>query len=389
MNPRILGLCIVAMLSALGVLVGEDSFADTAEPVRAVLVQATGNVSVEDGGGARHAPRFRRVARLSMVSVGDRIHVGDESRAVLICSNDRRVSLSAGSRDRISVDLCLAGREARAGTFADLVEIEGRVLADRGAVIVERLPRGEGNLREIPRLLIPRNSAVISSQPDLVWTRVPGAATYLLRARGGVSWQQEVPSDHCTPATSSCTLSWPSSVLLPPQTEVEIEVSILDDGGLQRTESVTPRLHRLSNEEALRIQGAIQAISLLDLAHEEQALLSGEIYRAHQLYGEAISALRQATAGSDSSELHLLLGESHLLVGLLDFAEKAFLQALSIERAPEVIARAALGLGQIEWVRGEERVGREHLLEAAALFHQMDRLEEEQAVRRLIGQISF
>ncbi|MEM1240721.1 MAG: hypothetical protein AAGI45_12845 [Cyanobacteria bacterium P01_H01_bin.26] len=228
-------------------------------------------------------------------------------------------------------------------------------------------PRG-GTRNDIPYIIAPRKTAILTPVPEFQWHAVPRALAYTVTLRGpeGIVWTTTVSEPRVTyggdPALEpGVSYSW----------IVKAE-AIAANSTLTSTEEGLPGLsfYLLPNEQRTQLMEAVGSLQPPDTLAESLAL--ARIYRDYNLMGEAIALLeRYRSTGATSIELNRLLGELYLQVRLNRDARHVFERARALaESAGDLgqqadsnafLAHIALGMRQPDKAR-------QYLAEAEALY---------------------
>jgi CHAT domain-containing protein/tetratricopeptide (TPR) repeat protein len=356
----------------------------------AVLTRVEGNVTVQEGMPRRRSgsPPIRRAQFLQVVSAGDEIRVPAGAGAVLVCSIDRAVVLTGGTK-RLTDELCRGGASLPTGAYQGLAPHGGRLRSVAGALVVERLARSpDERLRLNPILLRPRNTVVLEPRPEIVWTQVETATDYKIEMRGDVHFAVRLPADqvHCDRVAGAergvCSAHYPASEPeLPPGASALLQISASRETGGAYGEQEPLWLRRLPAEKAVEIAARVKTLASLPVGETARWLLQADLYARERIYADAIDLYRQALALQGSPEVRVTLGDVYLAVGLFSEAARVYQEALSAA-GPAVRAAAMFGLGRIEQARGKLHEARLRFEEASKLYSSLGYEEEAAAARK-------
>lgn len=228
-------------------------------------------------------------------------------------------------------------------------------------------PRG-GTRNDIPYIITPRKTAILTPVPEFQWHAVPRALAYTVTLRGpeGIVWTTTVTEPRVT---------YGGDQALKPGVPYSLTVkaeAIAANSTLTSTEEGLPGLsfYLLPNEQKIQLMETIETLQPPDTVAESLAL--AKTYRDYNIMGEAIALLeRRRSEGATSIELNRLLGELYLQVRLNRDARNVFEQARALAESTDdlrhqadinaFLAHIALGMRQPD-------VARQYLAEAEALY---------------------
>lgn len=365
-----------------------------AEPVRtvpltAVLARVDGEVTVQEKPLARRPhtlPVIRSAQIFQVVSGGDEIRVPAGAGAVLVCSTDRAVMLTAGER-RLDEGLCRTGIPLTAGAYQALAPWGGRLRSLDGALLLERRTRSPETAgdeeKASPVLLYPRNTMVLDGRPEIAWTQVEDAASYQVRMSGDVSFSISLPAEQirCGTATdagrSVCSMPYPASQPeLAPGDSVLLEVSASRSGSLLPGEQGPFWIQRLPARQAADLSSRTKALAALPMDETARMLLQADLDVENRFYAGAIDLYRQVLRQRDLPEIRVTLGNAYLVVGLISRAASIFGDVLGTNLGGAVRAAATVGLGWVEMARGRFDEAHEHFETARKLYADLGLKEE-------------
>jgi hypothetical protein len=338
-----------------------------------VITSLQGTSSVKFKGTTGTVPATVRM----FVHLGDLISVGPSSQAELICdgANGNRI-LTTGPHGVPCTTV--------AGTP---IVIGG---PDKDHRLLDSTTLGDGSELDVPIVLSPRASRILSIQPELRWRCLQGATEYHLTVRGGsLSWAGV--------AHSTSFLKYPADApALAPGTPYKLVVAAL---GRSSEEEAQPGLGFtvVSLQEQQEINDALTTILNLQLEPKSKALLRARFLANHDLISEAIQGLEEAShdcdeptprsTWSNDADFLQLLGTLYARIGLSSFAEKYLLHSLELsnasgDRRGEAISSGILG--QIYLVLGNKTNAINRLNEAKSAYAQIgDKDNVEQMQREL------
>lgn len=234
-----------------------------------------------------------------------------------------------------------------------------------------------GNRSDIPYLITPRKTAILTPTPRFQWHPVSMASSYTVTLRGpnGILWETTVAENQVT-YTGSRTLEPDLRYSLVVRTEVS-----RDTGGpmtVASTDEGLPGLafYVLPEAEVSQLNRDLAAVADEDLSALEANIMRARVYREYNLMSDAIALLEShSTTGENSVAVYRLLGELYLQVGLNLRARTAFSQARELaletgERSEQADANAFLA--HIALGERDPDTAIQLLNEAQALYVELD-----------------
>lgn len=204
-----------------------------------------------------------------------------------------------------------------------------RQIADHG------VPRA-GLDPNIPYIITPRATSLLTQTPLLRWNPVAGANEYTVSIEGkDFNWQV---------TTSEPTLRYEGT---PPLEAGEVYLlRVVADNGRASDEEGTARLGfvMLDATQAAAIEAELAAINALDLTTDSAALYQAIVYAEHNLIAEAITLL---AASERPPAGQRLLGDLYFQIGLPLEAESAYVVGLGQEADPFTQAALQMGVGKV------------------------------------------
>ena len=314
-----------------------------------LLVQADGAVWLRRAGWSGFQPAGFGV----QVEPGDMLRVTQGGSAAIFCgpqsqwAENPRPLPADGAEHGVP---CQAGRPPR--PMADVAALRGEKEGD------------------IPYVLSPRDSALLTDRPSLRWFALPGVDSY------SVSVVSDDGKTRPAAPAGGGELAWPAS--WPPLEPGATYVLVVSGGG--RSSDEGNREHAglafwlLDAREAEQVRAQEGELRGRPLSPAALDLLLAELYRGHGLRAEAAWLLEQTTTREPATVPWLNRGQLCLETGLPAQAEEAFQQALESARAAgdlEMQAQALVGWGLARRLLGDEAAARSHLQAAQALYEQL------------------
>jgi hypothetical protein len=312
--------CVVALLIQAQPLL--------ADPV-AVIAAIKGKVEVASAG---RGPA-RRVSFGRSLERGDRVAVGASSAATLFFNDGNVIEL--GEKSTLTVGGRMAGKSA-AGTSSGLpTEIYASVSKfvaggsrQTGLVALYEL-RSAPVGQDMPLLVAPRRTALLTNRPSFMWRAVSGATRYRVSVSSadGELWSREI---------EGLELLYPQDVPpLAPSSEYLWEVKALSDVETLRQEGSVFQV--LSAQETEAVRANLQRIRESAGGPDRPAarFLAGSYLSGLGLYLDATEQFGALCKLSpQSSAPHEALGAVYTKVGLMDLAAAEFQQALALAGEP-------------------------------------------------------
>jgi len=288
-----------------------------------LLVAAQGKVMVKRNGWTISAPAgFGVVLRR-----GDLVHVSSPGRATVACA-----------------DLSL--HELPAGRFTGVpcASAEKAFLVYQGSLLN---PTRSDASDEIPVVISPRRTKLLSLRPTLRWAPVPGNTRYSIAVRGpGVNWTTEE-------VHGATSLVYPEGApALASGATYKVTVTAK---GRSSDELPEPGLGftLLSTDAAKEVRAGAERIRALGLASEAAQLLTAHLYASVGLHAEAIEQLEALAKSQPAPPVWQTLGTLYQAVGLNRLAEERYLLAAKQSLAAgdvetQALAHRALGILYLE-----------------------------------------
>lgn len=349
--------------------------AGSAEPTAVVLGIDHGRDAVRlEGPGLSLDPR---PVPLQTVAPGVVVHVPAGASIVLACSTPSLVRIEGPTSWRLDSASCRKGRPIDRADY-DLVAPRGGRFRYAGLLpAFERELRGDDDSDPlIPVVLSPRETAIRSPRPILLWRRVPLAAQYRIKwsSRGADAFSIQVGAEEvdCSVRADGldvCTLPWPSDKPdLPPGRTFFLSLAArrdFTDDWHAAEGSVEVRT--LTADEAALVETKLAGLERLGFeGAPREAALAGVLAESG-LRAEAIESLRKAVELAPAAALRITLADLYLSTGLGRLARALYSQTLE-DPDPAVRADAASGMGQVEYAQGRFHEAALRFRQAAELY---------------------
>jgi tetratricopeptide (TPR) repeat protein len=324
------------------------------------------------------------------------VRLAANSRATVVCFNNRALSLLGPLVARITGQRCQSGTLLPANASGRVKPDAGRIRSAGGSLALEGEAREkEGDYGRIPIILSPRNTSLLEPAPALEWVEVPGAIEYVAHLSGRTAFKdltldaQELTcaDDPRTAPGRVCSAPWPAAEWrLAPAQEYFLTVAARLNVASDLRPAEGSRLELLAAETSAGVRAEVAAIQALELDPVTSDLLLAGLYAEHKLYGQAISAYESALATQPAAVLYVTLGDLYRQIELYRFAFNAYRKALALlaggEEDPAVAAAAEFGLGQVYYAyAGNYAEAKSHYAEAVRLYEQLGAAEELKAAQ--------
>lgn len=317
------------------------AFAD--EPAH-LLVAVQGKVMLKRPGWTAFAP----AAAGTVVHRGDLVRVPSPGRATVACAD-------------------LSVHELPAGKFSGVPcpAAESAVLVYEGSLLnPTRSDAGE----DVPVVIAPRRTKLLSSRPTLRWAPMPGVAKFTVAVRGGeVNWTKEV--------SDSTSVVYPADA---PELKPGVDYKVTVIAGERSSDEISePGLgFSIAGEAAAReIRAEAERIRTLGLPDDAAQLLTVHLYASRGLHAEAIEQLEAIAKSRPTPRVWQTLGSLYQAAGLHRLAEEKYLQAAKQSRDADDIEGQALAhraLGVLyQDAFGLDADAKQSFTAALALFEQL------------------
>lgn len=324
----------------------------------AVLVQ--GDVSVKRKGWTTYEP----VVFGTNLRAGDLIRVNSSSHAKIVCSDLTVHDLPVG----VAGVPCTPTRNVLRSKDGSVINktrsYELPTSKDGSLINATRSKPPDGTY---PIVLWPRKTKLLSPNPTLQWTYVPGTKAYVIAIRG--------PQFLWATQASGTVYAYPAGA---PRLKPGLDYKLIVQAG-DRSSSEEPGIGLgfsiLDGKERSSIENEQQRIQALGLPDGPTQFLIATLYAANGLRAEAIQRLEKASAQMNEAGVTRLLGDLYLEVGLTRQAEASYLKALELSKAEndeegQMLIHLALGNIYGE-VLGNNKLAREHLSATLALANKI------------------
>jgi hypothetical protein len=300
---------------------------DANDPGLNLLVSVDGDVLLK----RRNWNDFYPTAFGVSLQRGDLLKVPQGAQATILCDNLNTWTVPAGAAPS-----GLSGCPRPEEPF--LVRQGGRIVSTRG---------GDPN---VPYIISPRSTKLLSDTPTLRWNDSGAASYYVLVRASDFKWQQV--------NVTQTELVYSGEPALQPGVFYLLVVEDSNGKSSQDEGQVGLGFSLLNEAEAKKIQSNADRIGRLGLSNEAEAFSVAQIYAGNSLITEAIEILEMLVEeGSQQASVHQVLASLYHQVGLLLLAEPRYLEAIELAKAQdniEALADIQASLGALYDVLGKE-----------------------------------
>ena len=329
-----------------------------------LLVETEGEVWLRRVGWSEFLPAGFGIA----VQPGDLLRIPEGSVVSVFCGDE--TLWEAGPKTLPDDDLehtapCQTGRPPR--PWSDVAAL-----------------RGEQD-EQIPHVVRPRNTALLSDRPQLYWNPLPGVDSYT------VTLISDDGQDRPPVPASGGELEWPANW---PSLEPRATYVLVVEGGGKRSDAGNEEhaglgfwlLSAADAEEVRALESRLRALPLSPTATD---LLAAELYLGHDLRAEATQLLEGLTTSGGAASVWLALGQAYLEAGLTSEALAALEQAEAEARETgqqDIEAAALAGLGLVARLQDDGATAETHLQAARALYELIGDQDGLEQVDRLLSE---
>ena len=337
-------------------------------PVSAQYTLLTGIVELRRG-----RSEFRRINSIGYeLKPDDLLKLSSEARATIQCRNS---TMNVPRVPKSVRNICL---ESHTTQFS----FDGR--GNRSLSDLDVIPGGSDP--QIPYVISPRKTWLLSNQPTLRWNSVPGTTRYVLQIEGkGVNWKQEVDG-------TQTQFVYPGDQPLMAAENYTLTVEAINDETGESVEDIGLEFSLLSPEYAQSLQQTIQPITKQNLPKESEVVALVNIYlqEDYELFAEAIEQLEMLVDDdSQTSTVYNNLGALYGHVGLNLLAEDRYLKAEELASKAENLdgqVTAQVGLGKVYVVMENLPEAIQWLDKAVVGYEQMEDSQRKLEFAKNIGE---
>ncbi|MEQ9549164.1 MAG: hypothetical protein RIM23_06055 [Coleofasciculus sp. G3-WIS-01] len=274
---------------------------------RVVIKNPNGRVELKPRGETN----FRPIRFGEEVGRGDELRVGRGAEVELICGDTGNLMplYYSGKTESVTEHCPGSRRIIRTGFNSN---------------------RPGGNNPQIPYVISPRMTYLLTDKPTLQWNEVEGAASYTVGIEdenGELLWQRTVTSTEIDYPEDEPPLEWGRRYLV--TVEASNGASSRNDAGGHLGFEV------LDPESIKRVQDQVTTINQ-NSAVEERSMNIAYLYKKENLLLNAIETLEKSVAqGSQAPLSYMLLGDVYGLSGLNLHAEASYEMAIELLNASQ------------------------------------------------------
>jgi len=240
--------------------------------------------------------------------------------------------------------------------------------------------RGAGDL-DIPYIISPRNTALLSTTPTLRWNPVPGSDSY------SVSIMDELGKPRPEIESSETEIDWPSE--WQPLAQDSTYILQVKTGSVSSMDQNTAGtgFWLLPSPEANQVAQHADRIRSLTIDESTTNFLIAKLYGNHGLYAEAVQLLEQTAAQRQEASIWLELSKAYLEMGLSDQAEETLEKALDLSQEKgqtDIEANALLGMGYTAQKSGDEAMAIDYWQQASTVFKEIGDMQSLALVNELL-----
>jgi Tetratricopeptide repeat len=291
-----------------------------------IVSEVQGNVEVQHNG----RNKYQQVYLGEPLSSADKLRLKSGALAKILCSNLKIWNLD--SVGEFEVALGCPSKE--------------QILKRRGSDISGTRTV---NYLNIPYLVSPRNTAILTQQPTLRWHLMKNATSYVVQISGeGVNWTTKV---------NQSMVFYPGSQ--PLQAGFLYQVNITANNGASTKDFDEVAFYLLSKEDIQQVKAEVALVEQQHFNNVSQAIALAHLYKSHNLNTDAIDVLTALVKdGKQVMAVYQLLGNIYQQVGLNELARDNYLTALKqakVEGNLEGQAISQLGLGEVDQALGKSQ----------------------------------
>lgn len=310
-----------------------------------LLIVVQGPVNVKRAGRSEYAPgMFGMVLRR-----GDLLRLDGGAQAKVACA-----------------DLTLA--DAASGTGSVPCNTSRAVIADPATG--SRVSAARSNIpSDIPIVISPRRTRLLSARPTLRWSPMPGVDNFEISVqKEDTVWSTEV--------AGQTQVVFPASPILTPGQTYKV---VVQANGRSSEDKLIPDLGFTiaRPDEVDDIRAAEAKIKAMGLPEGPMEYLIAVLYATRKpetrdnFNAEAIERLENLSASFKEPAVLRMLGDLYLKIGVLSLAEERYVQATELSKSLNDVegqAEELQTLGMIYGLMGNKDEAMRHFEEAMALF---------------------
>jgi hypothetical protein len=291
----------------------------------------------------KSSSEFRPITRVPVsLSSGDQLKISQGAIARVVCPGQTKSVEKRGTGERLSTQKICP---------------KWRPVIDKGAP-----PIGEmgGKDAQIPYLISPRRSLILTPTPTLRWNPVAGATQYTVQIKNaqGIVWQTQVKTPQVTyPGTTALTPGIPHTVIVKTNTgkssesELGSQFFLLRSAELQTIKAETNLITQIDASPEIKALRLAEYYANYELPEPTAYGLTEKTVKDYSLSNDAIDTLETLLKTSKPTPLiYRKLGTLYTNIGVTLPAEQAYLKAIDSIESPEDLEEwtlTALSLGEL------------------------------------------
>jgi len=250
--------------------------------------------------------------------------------------------------------------------------------------------RGGGGNDDIPYIISPRDTCILTHKPTLRWNRARRANSFTVTLHNEeLKWTVEVNREQVCQG-NVCELIYPEDkpVLQP---GVRYTLVVKADTDLRSTGDIALGFTTLGKEEAEEVRTIAKQIEEEDLPATEKTIKLADHYTDYNLIAEAIEILEGLPKAENSIAVYLCIGVLYSSIGLIRKAEVAYNEAIELPQSAEntqELAAVKVGLGEVKFELNNKEEAVRLLEEAKADYEKLGDAQRVEELQERINKIS-
>lgn len=378
-----------SLSSALALALVGSAIASLPAAAQHRIIEATGSVELRRSGWSDFHPTNTG----AVLYYGDLVWPTANTRLVILCDNSTTWRVPAGVPSGVS-----NGCSSRP-------YLTSRGLRGDRAGLSMLSPVSNPIETQVPYIISPRRTWLMSDRPALIWNPVPGVETYRVRLQGpDLTWETTVNEaqviyDGETPLDSGVTYlltvetpdgrsAWSE------QASEQLNQLHQDRGFLYRDDASQITGLGFSVLPALDVEAVQQAIAEIqseNLPEEAEALAIADLYIQYELFADAISGLEALVeSGSQTAVVYSTLGKLYGYVGVNALAIERYQTAVDVAKTAgdlenQILAQAELA--QIHALMDNAAEAEQLLNHALVSYARLESSQRKTELTETIGQV--
>ncbi|WP_437173497.1 tetratricopeptide repeat protein [Crocosphaera sp.] len=240
-----------------------------------------------------------------------------------------------------------------------------------------RSPRlTEETLINLPYLISPRETYIITERPLLRWNAVPGVTNYTVKI-DGVNWQTQ---------TNKTEIIYPGQP--PLQEGWRYRITIETNNGISSTSEAKVGFKRLDSQSQKKVLETVELIQQQSLSSEEKGLILAKLYRGYGLHLDAVNVLEELIKKENQSVfLYQLIGDTYLDMKLPQLSLQPYKNGLILATETDnLTVKSAIqkGLGTAYYCLGNDHKAEQWLNQAKTNYEKLGDTPSVQELDKII-----